>query len=308
MRFLLPLLTSSLPSGNDPSPDVYNIAAAPGDIHCSNSTQAKPFYAIAHRVLETISVADALKNGANALEIDMHAWPEGWYADHDGSLTSRGARAEDLFMYIAKQRREGQNIIFVWLDIKSPDFSDDKGTRNSIEGLQHLSRVILEPEGIRVMYGFYSDGLTGRAFNVLRDNLNDNEALNVEGDAEFVKKIFDNGGPSDKRKRVMSKGLFNPWLNFGDCSGDGSGICPQLRLAARSGNFNKVFGWTIAAANTAQARKLMSEADVDGLIYGFVMTYYYDHKDTRKAFQILADWLAENRDRRCLATIENPPW
>ncbi|OAQ60077.1 phospholipase D [Purpureocillium lilacinum] len=254
-------------------------------------------------------VRDALEHGANALEIDVTAWKQGWWADHDGTLTSYGDAVETIFRTIANERRLGKNVIFVWLDIKNPDEFDASNRQASIEALQSLAREHLEQAGVRVLYGFSGESaVRGRAYGVIRQGLNDYEAIAVDGDSNFASKSFEALGPANIAQRVMSKGLFNPTLNFGDCASQTSGICPQLRIAAGSGSFGKVFGWTIAKYNMNQAAQLMSDAHADGLIYGFVATHYYDHADTRKAFRILQDWLDKNGEKRHLATISDKPW
>jgi hypothetical protein len=44
----------------------------------------------------------------------------GWYADNDGTTSSKGDTVEKMFRTAAKERRDGSNIIFVWLGFKLP--------------------------------------------------------------------------------------------------------------------------------------------------------------------------------------------
>ncbi|KAK8918033.1 Sphingomyelinase D [Metarhizium anisopliae] len=267
----------------------------------------RPFFAIAHRVLMDYGVRDALNHGANALEIDMTAWSKQWYADHDGTLTSRGHTAEHIFKAIAHERRAGKPAIFVWLDLKNPDYCDERYPACNIEALRNLARDILQPAGVKVLYGFYSSQTSKRAYQVISRGLNSNEAIGIDGNVGEANRVFNSQGPASIKHRVYSKGLFDPAWNFGNCKSSGNQICPQLRQGAESRNFGKVFGWTIAEDNRKEADQLMS-VGVDGLIYGFVATHYYDDPDTRAARKILADWLSKNQDKAYLATLRDQPW
>lgn len=122
----------------------------------------RPIYIIAHKVLNQKGVDDALLNGANALEMDMTAWKEGWWCDHDGKKNSWHASAHDQFTHVAQKRKKGKNIQFV---IKNPnwcDLDDPKWQICSIKGLQNLARSILEPANVKVLYGFGKAG--GKAY------------------------------------------------------------------------------------------------------------------------------------------------
>ena len=304
--------TSSIPAPVPPPVPGHIVAAGYGSALTEPGPPApkpKPFYAIAHRVLMSKHVADALDNGANALEIDMTAWRKGWWADHDGIPTSWGSTAEAMFRTIADARRAGRNIIFVWLDIKNPNGFGPDNPAACIEALRDLARLHLEPAGVRVLYGFYhKPDVSSRAYDVIYRGLNANEAMAVDGPARFADRVFHAHGPANVSQRVMSNGYFNPGLNFGNCRGAGAQICPQLRIAAESGSFGKVFGWTVANHNAKQAVPMMADAHVDGLIYGFVQTHYYDDPATRGAFRIISAWLDQHADQRYLATVDDSPW
>ncbi|OAQ65073.1 phospholipase D [Pochonia chlamydosporia 170] len=196
------------------------------------------------------------------------------------------------------------------LYLKNPDYNPDPNANTSIEGLRKLARDILQPAGVKVLYGFYGSQVTERSYRVIRDGLNENESIGVDGAPYAVGGEFTLNGPQDIKKRVMSTGLYNPMFYFGDCNDacTSTSICPRLRCAAESKVMGKVFGWTISRNRAEQATKMMGEAHVDGRIYGFVATHYYDHADTRAALGIITDWLAKNKDKRYLATVNDQPW
>ncbi|KAL8690032.1 MAG: hypothetical protein Q9218_004432 [Villophora microphyllina] len=270
----------------------------------------RPFYAIAHRVLTSKGIDDALRNGANAFEIDMSAYKEGWWADHDHAANSWGDSAKDIFNHIAKERQGGKNITFVWLDIKTPDWcdpNDPKWQHCSVGGLRDLARQILQPVGVRVLYG-YILGANSKTYSFIRDGLNGNEAINLDGDPKQALQRFESGGPADRSRRVSSYGYADLPHEFGDCGEEKYYTCTELRQATASGKFGKVFGWTSTIGQGEYVRKELESADVDGIIYGYSNANYDDVPDTRAAANDILDWVRSNPDRRFVATNNNPPW
>ncbi|PHM74963.1 phospholipase [Xenorhabdus kozodoii] len=235
----------------------------------------KPFYVIAHRVLTEESVKAAIAHGANALEIDCTAWSKGWWADHDGLPTSAGDKAEDIFNSIIKHDKNKQ-ICFIWLDIKNPDYNSDPSHIASIEMLRDLARNILEVNGIKVLFGLTS---YKRAWCVLTKELNDSEVVSVNGTYEKVLSQYMN---SENRipieKRVMDYGYFNLSFEFNITK-------KELKKGVESNNFGKVFSWTYVRGQLTELKQLVDEVKLDGIIYGFKVTYYYDHEDSREAFK-----------------------
>ncbi|KAJ5597336.1 hypothetical protein N7537_007420 [Penicillium hordei] len=266
----------------------------------------RPIWAIAHRVLTVKSVHDAILNGANALEIDMTAWRKGWYADHDGTLTSYGDTAWKMFQAIAEHRRRGATINFVWLDIKNPDWcpNNNKWHYCSTDNLRKMARDVIEPLGVRVLFGFYKPG---PAYNALRVSNHHWEALNLNGKSKKVEDWFNRHGPMAKNKRVMSYGYFNLPFQFGNCWERDYYTCTELRQAVKSQGFGRVFGWTLATGQDKYADKLLSEG-VDGLIYGFKATYYYDHVDTRRAANSIKRWVNNHAGSHRMANQNDDPW
>ena len=281
----------------------------------ATATTSRPFYLIAHRVLVAQGVKDALAHGANAIEIDMTAWKkEGWFACHDGWLPGRGDTAIKMFQTIAEERKAGKAITFVWLDIKNPDrysVQEPDERQSSIQALQSLAQQILEPHGVRVLYGFYKSYQTaknGDAYKFIRDSLDANEAINLNGESKEVAAEFDTRGPSNLSKRVMSYGYYNLPEGFGDCKKDNAKTCTQLRQAVASGKFGKVFGWTSAKGQDWYVDRLLGEAGVDGLIYGFKTVHYQDHEHTRAAAMDILTYIRKNPEKYHVAMQDESPW
>ncbi|UNK50692.1 hypothetical protein MNR01_06710 [Lysobacter sp. S4-A87] len=272
----------------------------------------RPIWSIAHRVLTTGGVTTAVDHGANAIEIDMTAWKDGWWADHDGLPTSKGDTAEAMFEQIARERRAGRTISFVWLDIKNPNHcrSDRSNKRHcSVAGLRDLARRKLHPVGVKVLYGFYgSKAVGGTGWNDVVPHFIDDEAAAVSGEYRQVRAAFDRHYVPSIR-RVMDYGYFNIPFQFGNCREPGYYTCTEIRQGAdatRAGEFARTFSWTTTARSTRQAHLLLDNG-ADGLIHGFKATYYYDHKDTRKAARDILDYV-QARPWLRMATMADSPF
>ncbi|KAI4246293.1 MAG: hypothetical protein L6R40_001961 [Gallowayella cf. fulva] len=274
------------------------------------SSQGRPFYLIAHRVLTSKGIDDALKNGANAVEIDMNAYEQGWWADHDRAANSWGDSAKDIFNKIASERRNGKIITFVWLDIKNPDWcdpNDPKWQHCSVGGLRDLARQILQPAGVRVLYGYIFNA-NSKTYPFIRDGLNSNEAINLDGNPKKALGLFEAGGPKDRSRRVSSYGDSDFSFEFGNCQENEYYTCTELRQAVASGKFGKAFGWTSTVGKGDYVRKELDVAGVDGIIYGFASADYKDTADTRATAKDIVDWVKSHPDRRFIATNDSPPW
>ncbi|TAQ84821.1 hypothetical protein B7494_g6848 [Chlorociboria aeruginascens] len=278
----------------------------------SISTDKRPIYAIAHRVLMIQSVRDAVSDGANALEIDVTAWSDQWYADHnDHAGASKGDTVENMFREIARQRYNGKVISFVWLDIKNPKYCepDDPSWKDkcSVVALRKLAKDILEPKDIRVLYGF--DSSDYKAYDYIRKNLRGWEAIGLDGKSDDVVKQFEDKGPSDTTRRVMSRGLAFPDAPFvfGDCDKGDSGICGQLYKAASSNKFGKVFGWTTRASLRHYVKDML-DVGSDGVIYGFPAHMYASSPKTQSALADIKHWVMEHSSNYRMAGWYDYPW
>ncbi|KAG9499625.1 hypothetical protein J7337_008084 [Fusarium musae] len=231
----------------------------------------KPFYAIAHRCNNMGAVQRAVKDGANAIEMDLFSeGKDGWWASHDGP-SKNGNSAKEMFDNIAAHRKAGKQI--------------------------------LEPQGVHILYGFYGNG-NGNAYQLLQSGLTANEALNVDGRSSPLQQFFNNKGPSSIQKRVASYGWMDLKNGFGNCteSGDAHLTCTQLRQEVASGKFGKVFGWTAVVDQVQLVHKLMG-VGIDGTIYGLDGAPYGG--STTALVQIRSS-LARNEGYRYAGTSDNP--
>ncbi|MFF3541554.1 phospholipase [Streptomyces platensis] len=287
-----------------------------------SATEQHPTWAIAHRVLTKGGVTMALKNGANALEMDATAWRKGWWADHDGSPTSSGDTMSAMFDQVAAEHDHGRHASFVWLDMKNPDWcdsSDPKWRHCSVAGLRDMAREKLESRGIRVLYGFYGkEGGSGWK-NALAD-LNSKEAVSYSGDYAQVRDGFAKYGPNvPGNQRVMDKGEFSMALKFGS-------IREELaagRKARDAGELAQTVGWTVGKGDRERAATLLGSSDgsaaVDSLIYGNRTSCYpdgvsgpkgcgTDDSAVRESLSYITDYVKAHPDTRRMATPRDIPF
>jgi hypothetical protein len=141
---------------------------------------SKPFYIIAHRVLTTRGVRNAVEDGANTIEIDVTPQGDkGWAAEHPGIAGSKGDPLRDLFKTVVEQVRGGREITFVWLDIKDAGLCHHIADRVcSVLRLQDLLREYLKPHRVKVLYGV-SEWVPG-SIVALGESIDHNEAVGID--------------------------------------------------------------------------------------------------------------------------------
>ena len=298
----------------EPVEQVVLSVQEPSEINLSKVTDPPlPVYAIAHRVLTVQGVEDAIAHGANALEIDMTAWndrgDDGWWADHDGDRNNRGDTASTMFEAIAKQRKAGKILTFVWFDLKNPDKCKlDKQVGCSIIALQNLARKILHEVDVRVLFGF---GSISGAYKWICENANEYESIGVDGSAAYAKKTLAGCAHNNRPQHIMSRGYYDYSTlpsQFGNCKLDEAGnhVCKELREAVESHAFGKVFGWTSSEGQAFYVDKMLGTAGVDGLIYGMGANYE-NNSVIRAALKDIKEWVDKNPGR-FLARQDNHPW
>ncbi|PHH88552.1 hypothetical protein CDD83_7370 [Cordyceps sp. RAO-2017] len=168
------------------------------------SRMRRPFYAIAHRVLTTQGIEDALAMGANAIEIDATAWVRGgWWADWAGYEASAGNKIKDMFHKISELKRDNRAYpIFVWIDIKNPEYcKPDLWYYNcSPDKLKDMAREVLQSTGVRVLYGFSQEAARTDVFRSFVLDLQPFEAVSIDGELPKFDDVIEKG------HRVMSYG------------------------------------------------------------------------------------------------------
>ncbi|KAB8073668.1 putative phospholipase D precursor [Aspergillus leporis] len=267
----------------------------------SPTTTQRPIYAIAHRVLSPEAVEAAISHGANALEVDLTAWHLGWSADHD-PFSSSGSSAREIFETIAQQRRTGQNISFAWLHIKDPVICRESRAC-SVEALRDLAREILEPAGVRVLYGFYQT-CESPGYRVVRESLNTNEGIILSGRTNDVLRWYQHTGEKiPVKQRVMDYG--NPRL------GKALSLYPELRYGSwvrDQGKLGKAFSWTSGARDPEFVAYLLRETAIDGFVYGHRTAEYGDEDCVRDAIRSIIEFAESHPDTHRMATNDDAPW
>ncbi|KAJ8119350.1 hypothetical protein ONZ43_g3681 [Nemania bipapillata] len=281
----------------------------------------QPFYIISHRTLTVGGVVAAVNDGANAMEIDARAYAGGWRADHDGiPFLSSGDSMRKMFEAIAAERRAGKVITFVWLDIKNADECPPIERSCSVLGLQDLARELLEPVGVRVLYGISKS--SSAPIKLLGQSLNSNEALGIDCEAgDDVLSLFRMVEPPlTKNKTVYSCGLFSFDL---DIRGERK---RKLLEGIRSQAYGRTLGWTLLPRDIAIIQEL-GGAGVDGMIYAGTPANAYGVSSTigdilgglfgkggtqreneRRTQKMVAEWVRGNPEKRYIARQEDAPW
>ncbi|KAL9598712.1 MAG: hypothetical protein Q9219_004325 [cf. Caloplaca sp. 3 TL-2023] len=273
-------------------------------------TPKKPIWMIAHKCLTVQSIDDAITNGANAFEMDLTAYKEGWWAQHPGETWHDSIGT--LFEHLSEKAKDGENVQWVWLDIKNPDaFKDGLG---SIQALQTLVREQLSNHGIAALYGF---SVNSAATKYVAKNLRENEGINYDASSDVKS---ENKTPKDAIKvlqgvkrghRIGSYGWNQLRNSFGTCYETEFYTCTELRQAVTSVNWNKVFGWTASneAGEKDRVEKLFNIAKVDGMIFGHQSDIYSDDENTRAAAKMIKDWIAAHKNDAKLADdADGNPW
>ena len=196
----------------------------------------KLIWMIAHKCLTTQGVDDAILNGANAVEMDLTAYKEGWWAQHTGEIWYDPIGTH--FDHIASRKAGGINIQWVWLDIQTSDAFGVTDGFSSIQGLQNLVRDKLLPHGVTALYGFAV--CSSPALTFVKQSLTSAEAINYDG---FNDDHSQNITPKQSIKslqdvaiarRVSSYGWDHLKNSFGDCYESDFYTCTQLRQAKTS--------------------------------------------------------------------------
>lgn len=154
---------------------------------------------------------------------------------------------------------------------------------------------------MRALYGFYGTNYNYNTYGRIANNLNSNEAVDLDGELSWAQQGFDSAGPGDRSRRVYSSGDPTIRNGFADRVAD-------LTEAASSGKFAKVFSWTTASGDSAYVKQLVDQIKVDGIIYGYSGANYDDSASVRTAFNDVINAVNAASEQYCLATTEDNPW
>ncbi|KAE8388987.1 hypothetical protein BDV23DRAFT_184838 [Aspergillus alliaceus] len=264
------------------------------------ATKGAPLWAVAHRVSYIKSLDIALSNGANAIEMDMCPYEEGWFVNHDCSSPSASPEgkqsAADMFRAIGQRRNASDTMGFVFLDLKNPRCSSSPACRLST--LQNLARKYLELYGVRVLYAF-TDPDNSVAFRSIGESLTTDEAVSVirpfAGAEKILKNFEGQGKLIPTAKRVMDKGV---------------SIFSQMKKGAcirdQQHDFARVFTWTTTTETGNLANMLLEKSGVHGLLYGHGMKEY-DASACSAALDVI-NWVERNSDHYYMATNSDRQW
>lgn len=178
---------------------------------------------------------------------------------------------------------------------------DPQWVHCSVTALRDLAREILQPVGVRALYGFYSTNYNYNTYGRIANNLNSNEAVNLDGKLSWAQQGFDSAGPGDRSRRVYSSGDLIIRNGFAERVAD-------LTEAASSGKFAKVFSWTAASGDSAYVKQLVDQIKVDGIIYGYSGANYDNSASVQTAFNDVTSAVKAASGQYHLATTKDNPW
>ncbi|KAG8410326.1 hypothetical protein J3459_017138 [Metarhizium acridum] len=213
---------------------------------------------------------------------------------------------------LPRPRETGSNLTFVWLDIKDAKLvrSTGRGLATLLgAALQEQARQILEPAGVRVLYGFADQNVWGVGYDFVSSHMNKNEALNLDGKGKRPRRVFRTSNVTDVTRRVLSYGASSVTWESGNCYEEEYYTCTVLRQARESGNFGRVFAWTLHQGEKRSVLDfLFGNAGIDGIIYGPENVPFRDDLDTRAVYQDIREWVDRNSHGRYWATANDSPW
>lgn len=286
----------------------------------------KPIWTVAHKILRVAGLDGALKDEANAIEVDLTAWRKGegadeskWWMDHDGDGENYGDPADVLLKAVGE--KGGDQLAFVVFDIKNPDYCavDEEGC--GMETLVNMGRDFVMSSGIGVVYGFTKPDDAGKdAWTYVVENLDDDAAVRITGKADPVLTAYaDHGSDIPVEKKIMDYG--NPYLHgdeggpkFGECDsgGDSEDVCPNLVRAVEerdNGNLGAVMLWTVGSSDgDGDKTTQVLDAGVNGIVYGYAFEEYEDSDRNVEARGHAVDWVSGHEADAKIATQDQRPW
>ncbi|KAL6853046.1 hypothetical protein ACO1O0_007597 [Amphichorda felina] len=298
------------------------VAARPSNIQARDQ---RVIYDVAHKVLRVDGLHAALDNGANAIEIDLTAYPNGndvdpapkWWIDHASGGKSLGDPADVLIPAIGDEG--AGKLAFVVFDIKTPQDCPVDDEACGMAGVVNMARD-LNDKGIGVVYGFINPSAADKdGWRYVMKNIEHDTAVRITGLTPDVMQAYgDFGSAIPYEKRIIDYGnpdLYKEKPGFGECKridDYGDDICPSLAHAVEerdNGQIGPVMLWTVGSSDddgkwTAEALDM----GIDGVVYGYGHEEYKGDERNLKARGHITNWVDANGDKARMAGPDDRPW
>ncbi|MBW3085440.1 Phospholipase D [Austwickia sp. TVS 96-490-7B] len=266
----------------------------------------KPIFAVEQRARYPKDIDEAIKNGANAIQIQVDAHRKhGWYATTARRGGRRGESVEGMLKHVAKLRQEGKTINFVWLDLRRAVPCKTDVCKASI--LRDLARTHVQKHGVRVIYGF-NDGYGQRSWHALTQGLNDKEAISVHHYTSDALGIYAKHGKHIKpQQRIIDYGV----EEIGNCTTPNKTICYQLKqadAARKRGELGQMIGWTTPFNPMQSVDIEVTKANVNILLAALPLTLSSNRKAHADPMRDINNWVKANPKEARMATQDDKPW
>lgn len=213
----------------------------------------RPLYVIAHRINSPAWIDEALKSGANGLEIDLRykASTKEWFVDHDVILPTSVKLADWLEAAVKAEKKYGKQWAVLFLDIKTAEAQDE---------LRKLIRAKL-PANLPLVFGCADYAKRDTLLPVFKNG------SRLDG---FSIDISD-GDPTPQQvndfysKNSIATGWYGTGLFVGGVGSKiDSSLIDAVKRRDQKKEFKKVYTWTVEKESTMDY--YFRELKVDGML------------------------------------------